>query len=385
MKMEMTMVKPEVKTFRPLYDYDEKEAKRLGLFKWRKPFIKKYARIGFPTWKRLKLSQVPLGKLKTYKGNFLEGNASILETFTNAVRKNIVKEFQEMPHYGAHPKFTLMSQAFFTTGFFIKSLDRSKVYAHYDLELNPNTIENSFVVVKSGSELTLVREITGKGNMRVSSTKFLVEDGAKLNFFNIFISPDTSFSIDSNIYNIGKDANVKVYDVLLGGKKVASNHEFNLVGMNAAANLSSFYFETGQERADLEYKLIHDAPETTGYLEGNGVVNEESYVVFRGNIWIPAKSYGVKSREKSHAINLSPKARVDAIPSLSVRNNAVNAEHAASIGNLDDKKLYYMMSRGLSREEALKTIIEGMFEPLMRMIPIKSVKKDVKNGIISRI
>ncbi len=62
---------------------------------------------------------------------------------------------------------------------------------------------------------------------------------------------------------------------------------------------------------------------------------------------------------------LSREARTDAIPSLLVDENEVNASHAATVGSLDEEKIFYLMSRGLTREEALKFIIKGTFDPVL--------------------
>ncbi len=385
MVMEMVMVRQATPAFYTPSDYKVDDAKKLGNFEWRKPFAEEYIETGFPKWKRLNLSQILLGKLKPYTGKFLSGNAQVLKTLDRAIEENLVKEFSNVEFRGAHPKFTLMSQAFFNAGFFSEIKGHGNVYAHYDLNANSTTIENSVVIIRSGSKAIVIREITGKGKLRVSATKFLVEKGSKLKFFNILIAPNTSLSVDSNLYIVKEGADVEVYDIILGSEKVASNHEFRLVEPEAKVKLTSAYFELAQERADLEYKLIHNAPKTFGRLKGNGVVGDEAYMVFRGNIDIPHESYGVDSEEEGYTLNLSPKARVDAIPSLNVRNNTVNARHAASIGKLDEQKLYYMMSRGLDKQMVMRLIIEGMFRPIIDAIPMKLVKRDVENGLFSRI
>lgn len=385
MVMEMVMVRHKIPTFYTPFDYKVDDAKKLGNFEWRKPFAEEYIETGFPKWKRLDLSRMSLGELKPYTGKFLNGNAQVLKTIDEAVKGNLVRRVSNVEFRGAHPKFTLMSQAFFNAGFFSEIKGQGNVYAHYDLDSNPTVIDNSVVIIKSGSEATVMKEITGSGNLRVSTTTFLIEEGAKLKFFNILIAPSTSLSVDSNLYIVKEGAEVEVYDIILGSEKVASNHEFKLVEPEAKVKLISAYFEVAQERADLEYKLIHAAPKTIGRLRGNGVVNNEAYVIFRGSIDIPHESYGVNSEEAGYTLNLSPRARVDAIPSLNVRNNTVNARHAASIGKLDENKLYYMMSRGLDKQMVVRLIIEGMFRPIIDAIPIKSVKRDVENGLLSRV
>ena len=385
MVMEMTLVEHVTPTFQTSFDYKLDDVKKFGNFEWRKLFAEKYVKIGFPKWKRLKLSQIPLGKLKPHAEAHLEGDASKLKTIDEALRENLVEEFSGIEFKGAHPKFTLMSQAFFNTGFFSEIKECGNVYVHYDLNSNSTMIDNSTVAVRKNSEAVVIREVTGKGDLRVSTTIFFVEKGAKLRFFNVLIAPRTSLSVDSNLYILKEGAELEVYDIVLGSEKMASDHECRLVGTGAKAKFTSLYFEIGQERADLKYDLIHNAPQTIGELNGKGVVSGKSYVVFRGNIDIPRESYGVSSQESGYTLNLSPMARVDTIPSLNVKDNRVNAQHAASVGKIDEDKLYYMMSRGLDEKTALKLVVEGMFKPVVDAIPSESVKRDVENGLLSRI
>ncbi len=378
------MIKQVVPTFHVPMDYEINDAKRLGNFRWREPFVKEYMELGFPKWKRLGLLKVSLEKLNPYVGNFLSGNSQILKTTDEAVKEGLLKKINEN-FSGAHLKFTLMAQAFFNAGFFSVTNGHGEMFIRYDLDKNPTTIDNSMVVVKAGSETTIVRETTGNGNLRVAMTNFSIEKGAKLKFFNVLIAPHTSLSVDSNLYTVKEGGEVEVYDVILGGEKVVSHHEFRLVESSATAKLASAYFEKDSERADLEYKLVHDAPRTNGWLNGKGVIDGESYVVFRGNICIPRGAYSVNSEEVGYTLNLSSRAQVDAIPALSVRNNAVNARHAISIGRLDENKLYYMMSRGMDKQTAIKLVTRGMFEPIVDEIPVESVKRDVENGLLSRV
>ncbi len=382
--MEMTMVKHVIPTFYTPFDYTVEEAKALGNFEWRKFFAKEYMKIGFPKWKRLGLSKIPFGELKPYEKKFLSGNAGTIKKMSDAI-KDVSGILASAEFEGAHRKFTLMSRAFFNTGFFCEVEKHGDVYANYEIDENSALIDESMVIVKSKSEATVIRKVAGNGNLRVSTTKFLVEKGAKLRFFNILIAPDISLSVDSNLYVVREGAEVEVHDILLGGEKVVSNHEFQLVEPGAKAKLTSSYFESVRERADLEYKLVHAAPETVGQLKGNGVVSDESYVIFRGNIDIPQESHGVTSEEFSYTLNLSPNARVDAIPTLNVRNKNVNASHAVTIGNLDENKTYYLMSRGLDEQTVKRIVTEGMFKPIIKEIPIKSVERDVKNGLFSRL
>ena len=382
--MNMTRVEYVTPTFYTPFDYSMKDALKLGNVEWRRPFIEEYMDTGFPKWKRLDLSEFFAKSLKPYKGQSFSGNAAYKKS-GKSLNDDIFNDMMNRDFNGAHLKFVLMSKAFFNTGFFVEVNGKKEFLARYDLNKNPTIVENSVVVVRSGAEATIVREVIGAGNSKVGTTLFLIEKGAKLEFFNITIAPDTSLIVDSNLYIVKEEADVKVYDVILGGESVASNCRFELTESGSKSKLTSVYFEKGKERADLQYELINKASETIGKIIGNGVVNDESYVVFRGLTEIRQEAFNASAEENSYTLNLSPKARTDAIPSLWVRNNSVNAKHSASTGSLDDDKLYYMMSRGLSKKVAMQLVVRGMFDPIIDTIPIDDVKRDVEIGLLSRI
>lgn len=382
--MNMTRVKYKESTFYTPFDYTLKDALDLGKVEWRRSFVEEYVDTGFPKWKRLKLSEFAAKPLKVYEGQPYSGNIAYKKS-VESLNDDLFNHMVKRDFHGAHLKFTLMSKAFFNTGFFVEISGEGEFLAKYDLNENPNTVEISVIVVKKGAKATIVREVKGAGNFNVGTTLFLIEKGAKLDFFNILIAPTTPIIVNSNLYMVKGNADVEVHDVILGGERVASNHRFELTEEGAKSRLTSVYFESGKERADLQYELIHKAPRTEGKIFGNGVVSDESYMVFRGLTDIRKEAFGANAEENGYTLSLSPNARADAIPSLRVRNHSVNAKHAASTGSLDDDKLHYMMSRGLSRKMVLRLIVEGMFNPTTDSIPIDSVKRDVENELSSKI
>ena len=382
--MNMTSVEYVTPTFYTPFDYTLKDALNLGNVEWRRPFIEKYMDTGFPKWKRLNLSEFFVKPLKPYKGEPFSGSV-LYKKSVKSFNDDTFNDMMNRDFNGSHLKFTLMSKAFFNTGFFVEISGEGEFLAKYDLNENPTTVENSLVVVKKGAKATIVREVKGNGKLNVGTTLFLIEKGAKLEFFNILMAPSTPLMVDSNLYILKENADVEVYDIILGGEKVASHHRFELTERGAKSRLTSAYFENGKERADLQYELIHEAPKTYGKIIGNGVINDESYMVFRGLTNIKREAFDANAEESGYTLVLSPNARADAIPSLRVRNHSVSAKHSASTGSLDDDKLYYMMSRGLSKRMAMQLIVEGMFNPIIDIIPVDDVKRDVKDELSSKI
>ena len=89
--------------------------------------------------------------------------------------------------------------------------------------------------------------------------------------------------------------------------------------------------------------------------------------------------------QESRVLMLSGDARGDANPILLIDEDDVTAGHAASVGRVDELQLYYLMSRGITKEEAERLIIHGFLEPVVSLLPIESVKKQLTHVIERKI
>ncbi len=343
-----------------------------------------YSQYNFPKWKRLEFSNFEKIPVKEYVGDFIKtGSVSLSK---DALKIKESREFLLKKFNGADPKFTLMALIFFNSGIFGNIDKDSKITLKYDMNENQSVIENSALTMHENVSVTLVREYGSGGKFLNSASKFSLHQGSKLKVFNVFFNSNRDLVISSNLYNLEENAEIEVYDVIFGGQKAAIDHDAYLIGKNSKATFKSVYFEVGKERLDLRCAINHFGQKTYGRIDANGVLDDESYSVVRGNIDIKSTAYNADSEEKSRVINLSSKARADSIPSLFVDNSNVIAKHSAAVGNIDENKLYYLMSRGLDEKSAIKLIISGVFEPFIDEIPQDNVelKGEIENAISIR-
>jgi Fe-S cluster assembly protein SufD len=125
---------------------------------------------------------------------------------------------------------------------------------------------------------------------------------------------------------------------------------------------------------------------TEGHMEFKTVVKDSGYAVFDGMIKIEAHSRGTISRLEEHALHLSPHARNDSIPGLKIDTNDVQrAGHASTSGQIDEEQLFYMLSRGIRRDEAIHMIVTGFFEPVLERIPLAQLRERVAAVIERKI
>lgn len=140
--------------------------------------------------------------------------------------------------------------------------------------------------------------------------------------------------------------------------------------------LGVFFGKSGH--LNLETSIIHRAPNTFSRTTIRGVLDGTASTHFEGKVLIEKDAKNSDGDLKGHAILLSKQARAILIPQLEVLENQVKAGHGATVGKIDEEQLFYIMSRGLSLDEAKHIIIKGFLGALVEEFPKKERLKVVK-------
>ena len=131
--------------------------------------------------------------------------------------------------------------------------------------------------------------------------------------------------------------------------------------------------------------MIHKGVRSLSNIETKGVLMDESRKVFRGNLYFKKGARASKGVEGEYVLLLDPKVKSDSIPGLFCEEDDVQGEHAASAGQMDKDKLFYLMSRGLSERESKKLIVEASFRPVIDKIPLISMRDMLMEEIERRL
>lgn len=107
--------------------------------------------------------------------------------------------------------------------------------------------------------------------------------------------------------------------------------------------------------------------------------------IFNGIGYIKHGGTKADAQQESRVLMLSEKARGDANPILLIDEDDVTAGHAASVGRVDPMQLFYLMSRGISKQEAERLVIHGFLAPVVNALPIEAVKKQLTEVIESKV
>jgi len=171
----------------------------------------------------------------------------------------------------------------------------------------------------------------------------------------------------------------------LGSKVMLSNIGLGLAGNGSAGELVGVFFTDHDQRYSINTLSDHASTATNAETLVKGVLTDESRVEFIGMIRVQPKAQQTASFLSDHTLLLSDKCRAESIPSLEIGANEVSASHGATTGKIDEEQLFYLMVRGIAREEAERIIVQGFFEPVLQRIPLENLRNRLRRSIVRRM
>ena len=182
-----------------------------------------------------------------------------------------------------------------------------------------------------------------------------------------------------------KDASTTWVLADLGSKVMLSNIGLGLTGSGSVGELVGVFFTDHDQRYSINTLSDHASTATNAETLVKGVLTDESRVEFIGMIRVRPKAQQTASFLSDHTLLLSDKCRAESIPSLEIGANEVSASHGATTGKIDEEQLFYLMVRGIAREEAERIIVQGFFEPVLQRIPLENLRNRLRRSIVRRM
>jgi Fe-S cluster assembly protein SufB len=284
-------------------------------------------------------------------------------------------------------KFAAFVNAFFNGGALVRvpagvTLDRP--LRRMLLLDSPRTsvVEQVFVIAEEQSRLVYLEELYSKGQASsafiASNTEILARPASHVDFSSIQLLDDQTTHVSNRGVEVSNDSRATVSSLSLGAATSRSRMNFYLNGRGAFAEGFEIFFTDGKQRYDYETNLIHNSPDSTGSTQARGVLKGESQTIFKGMIKIVNAAKNSRSYLAHHAMILERTAKSDGVPSLEIDNNEVRATHSASVAQIDEEQLFYLMARGLSPDEAKKMVVLGFFEPVLSRVPIEQTREGAR-------
>ncbi len=182
-----------------------------------------------------------------------------------------------------------------------------------------------------------------------------------------------------------RDASVRHLSVTTGGATVRFLPECDLVGPGSEVRPRGIYFADDGQWFDLQPFVRHLAPYATSDVLFKGALQGHSRTVFRGKVFIHKDAVGTDTDENNRSLILTEGARADATPFLEIECADIQAGHGSATGQIDALHLFYLESRGIERNDALRLIVSGFFREVLGDIDLPGVEDAAVADIETRI
>ena len=193
------------------------------------------------------------------------------------------------------------------------------------------------------------------------------------------------YDISTRRIEIGRDAFVTWVPIHLGGRLTKQTLDIITAAEGSDMKHTGLYFTEGEEHLDLFTTDRHEAGHTAGDTVWKGALTGNSRASYEGLIEITPGSQETHTYLQTHSMLLSQKAKADAIPSLIVETDNVSASHGGTVGELDEDQIFYMESRGISRAEAVRVLVEGYFEEVVQRLDDPGLETLVRERIARKL
>lgn len=293
----------------------------------------------------------------------------------------LIKNFK----YGVSNELITEGESKFNQGYVIKIKRNSTVKTPIVLEFNfdkynQTLIDNITIVAEENSSGTIIIKYKSLDNSigyHNGLCKIFAKENSNINIIKVNLLNNKTLNLDSNLSDISYGGHVDFVEVNLGGSHSITNYHGDLREDNSSSTLNSLYLGANNKIIDMNYIMTHTGRRSSSEIITKGALKDTSTKVFKGTLDFKRGSSKSTGKEDEYCMILSPKVTAKALPLLLCEEDDISGEHAAGSGKIDENKLFYLMTRGLSYEESRRVIIEGTFNPIIDKIHHKPLKEEI--------
>lgn len=336
------------------------------------------------------LEQHSLG-IHRFSSEELEGKGVVLADLSAAAREypQLVRRYAPSAAPGEN-KFEALCRALFTNGVFLYVPAGVRVsfpiwlglYADADGSL---VLPRSIVVAEPGSEVTVFEEYLSPNGREASAASALHEvfvgEDARVTVVSLQYWGRSVRAFASHRFRIQRGGRLISLVASLGGAATKAFVRASLLGPGAESQMFGLLFGRAKQHFDHTTIQDHVAPHTTSNLLYRAALRDEARSVYAGLIRVRPEAVRADAYQANRNLLLSREARADSLPKLEIETDDVRCTHGATVGPVDEEQAFYLMSRGLSKAEAERMIVEGFFEDVIMSVDKQEVLTD-KQGLV---
>lgn len=277
-------------------------------------------------------------------------------------------------------KFAALNSAVWSGGSFVYVPKGVKVdlplQAYFRLNTaNVGQFERTLIIVDEGAQVHYVEGCTAPqyttDSLHSGVIEIIVKKGARSRYSTIQNWSHNVYNLVTQRAKVFADATHEWVDANMGAKVTMKYPSCYLMEPGAHGEMLSMAFAGTGQIQDAGGKMVHFAPHTTSKIISKSISKNGGQASYRGLLKVYKGAKGVKSNVVCDALLLDPASRSDTYPYIEIDESDVTVGHEASVSKVGEEQLFYLMSRGLSEEDATSMVVSGFIEPLVKELPME--------------
>ncbi len=277
-------------------------------------------------------------------------------------------------------KFASLNTAVWSGGSFIYVPKGVKVdiplqaYFRINTE-NMGQFERTLIIADEDSYIHYVEGCTApiysSDSLHSAVVEIIVKKNARVRYTTIQNWSNNVYNLVTKRATAAEGATMEWVDGNIGSKVTMKYPAVYLLGEHAKGETLSVAFAGEGQHQDAGAKMVHCAPHTSSTIVSKSVARGGGRTSYRGLVQVQEGAYGSRSTVRCDALLVDDISRSDTYPYVDVREDDVSMGHEATVSKVSEEQLFYLMSRGMTEEEAMAMIVRGFVEPIARELPME--------------
>ena len=236
------------------------------------------------------------------------------------------------------------------------------IYLQTSIDQPVLSLPRTLVVAGENSQVTILEQHMGQGEATYwadSVTEILLDRNASMDYILLQQETPGSFQTHALQAELTGDSSLSLHTVTLGGGLVRNDTSVRLAGEGAEAYLGGLYLAGSGAHVDNHTKIEHAVPNTSSREVYKGILDGHGHGIFNGLVVVQPEAQQINADQRNNNLMLSDDALVHCNPQLEIYADDVKCSHGSTVGRVDDESLFYLRTRGIDEESALRLMING--------------------------
>lgn len=250
------------------------------------------------------------------------------------------------------------------------------------------SLPRNLVVMGAGSQATVIERHVSLADERLLSnsvSELILADNASLNYQSVQQVAPRGFHVGGMFARLGRSARLQATTVTMSGALVRNDALVNLDDEGGFASLDGLYLAFGRSHVDNHTHITHNAPHCVSREHYKGVLGDRGHAVFHGRIVVQSGAQKTDSVQNNQNLLLSADAEIDTKPQLEIYADDVKCAHGATVGQLDETAVFYLMSRGIDRQAARRMLTQAFAADVLNRIELPALRSYLEAQAVQRL